>query len=184
MQLRVIKADGSVEEYLHTKVLGTFSNALGLVDEPNVFAAEQFADAVTFHLYGKRNTAAVNSDRIHLMVQAVLAATGYEHAAQALNDYHLKRKLKRKRIEVINTAENAENDYTQRPRRWSKSQIVNDLVEAHITSRPIARAIAATVEEKVLNISMARVPRSLIKQLVIADTDAMLQAERQLEVMS
>ncbi len=28
MQLKVIKSDGSIEEYLHTKVIGTFGNAL------------------------------------------------------------------------------------------------------------------------------------------------------------
>jgi len=43
MQLKVIKADGTLEEYLHTKVIGTINNALASVDESNVFAAEQFA---------------------------------------------------------------------------------------------------------------------------------------------
>ena len=35
-QLKVIKADGSVEEYLHTKVMGSINNALGEIDQPNI----------------------------------------------------------------------------------------------------------------------------------------------------
>ena len=85
MNLKVIKADGSVEEYLHTKVIGTFGNALALVDDANIFAAEQFAEAVTFFLYEKHQTQRVTSEEIHLMMQAVLSSTGYEHAAVALN---------------------------------------------------------------------------------------------------
>ena len=85
MQLKVIKADSSIERYLHTKVIGTLSNALALIDQPNVFAAEQFAEAITFYLYRKRGVVKVASDEIHLMVQSALTATGYENAARALN---------------------------------------------------------------------------------------------------
>ena len=75
-QLKVIKADGSIEQYLHTKVIGSFSNALDLIGEPNIFAAEQFAEAVTFHLYHNETSSSITSEQIHLMVQAVLNSTG------------------------------------------------------------------------------------------------------------
>jgi len=35
-QLKVIKADGSIEEYLHTKVMGTLNNALGEIEQANI----------------------------------------------------------------------------------------------------------------------------------------------------
>lgn len=175
MQLKVIKADGSVEEYLHTKVIGTFCNALCLIDQPNIIASEQFADAITFHLY-REESSTVSSDEIHLMVQAVLTDTGYENAAQALNNFHLKRKLQRKRIEVIDDDDIERSGAVQ----WNKSLIVKDLMEAEQLSRHMSRVIASTVEQKVLNLGMTQIRKSLVKQLVLADSAVMIRAEKQL----
>jgi hypothetical protein len=177
MQLKVIKADGHLEEYLHTKVIGTFSNALGLVDDMNIFAAEQFAEAVTFYLYEKRDSQMVTVEEIHLMTQSVLTATGYENAAVALNEHRLNRKLARNRIEVI---DDSDSDSMLRVNRWDKSRIAQDLTRIERIEPQIARAIASAVEEKVLNLGMTRIRRTLIVQLVLADTDAMLAAQNQL----
>ena len=124
MQLKVVKVDGNLERYLHTKVIGTFNNALALVDEPNIFAAEQFAEAITFYLYRERGVLSVTSDEIHLMIQAVLTATGYENAARALNEHRLNRQLKRGRIEVVDGG-NESNQYDEPVRMclWNKSRI-------------------------------------------------------------
>lgn len=181
MQLKVIKSDGSIEEYLHTKVIGTFGNALALIDQANVFAAEQFAEAITFYLYQKRGVVTITSDEIHLMIQAVLTATGYENAARALNEYHLNRKLKRGRIEVIDGDESTEADLAMRVCQWNKSRIADDLMRKDRLGRHVARAIASSVEEKVLNLGMTRVRRSLIKELVMADMDTMLQLQKELQ---
>ncbi len=183
MQLKVIKADGSVERYLHTKVIGTFSNALASVDQPNIFAAEQFADAVTFHLYRKRDAVIVTSEEIHLMVQAVLAATGYQNASCALNGHHLNRRLKRNRIEVIDDDENDADRTDAAICRWDKSRIVNDLMQKNALDRHIARAIASAVEEKVLNMGITRIRHSLIRVLVQTDTETMLNAQKQLQTV-
>ena len=181
MQLKVIKSDGSVEEYLHTKVIGTFSNALALIGQPNVFAAEQFAEAITFYLYQKRGVVTVTSDEIHLMVQAVLTATGYENAARALNEYHLNREIKRGRIEVVDGGESTGAEATMRVSQWNKSRVVEDLMRTEKLDRHLARAIASSVEEKVLNLGMTRIRRSLIKELVLADMETMLQVQKQLQ---
>ncbi len=181
MPLEVAKSDGSVELYLHTKVLGTFSNALALVDESNVFAAGQFAEAVTFYVHQGNTGRAVKSEEIHLLVQSVLNATGYPEAARALNGYHLDRKLKRKRIEVIENGEGDPTGLGLTKWRWSKSRIVDDLVERHGLDRDVARVVASAVEEKVLSLGMMRIPGSLIRELVLADRDAMLLAHEQLQ---
>lgn len=182
MQLKVIKADGSVEQYLHTKVIGTFSNALALIDQPNVFAAEQFADAITFYLYRKRGVVTVTSDEIHLMAQAVLTATGYENAARAMNEHRLNRQLKRGRIEVVDGDESNGQDDPMRLCLWNKSRIVEDLVRKDKINRHTARAIASLVEERVLNLGMTQIRRSLIAELVAADTATMLQLQKQLQL--
>lgn len=183
MQLKVIKADGHLEEYLHTKVIGTFSNALGLVDDMNIFAAEQFAEAVTFYLYEKRDSQMVTVEEIHLMIQSVLTATGYENAAVALNEHRLNRKLMRNRIEAIDEeCDDSDSDSMLRVNRWDKSRIVQDLIRIERIEPQIARAIASAVEEKVLNLGMTRIRRTLIRQLVLADTDAMLAAQDQLQM--
>ena len=71
-QLKVIKADGSIEEYLHTKVMGTINNALGEVDLENIDIAEEFAEVVTFFLYNQYNRRIVTSGDIFSMVKVVL----------------------------------------------------------------------------------------------------------------
>ena len=68
--------------------------------------------------------------------------------------------------------------------RWDKAKIVRRLVKHRKIDRQIARAIAGGVEEKALNLNMAKVPGSLVEQLVLADTSTMLAAQRQLEVVA
>ena len=55
MQLKVIKADGSIEEYLHTKIIGTISNALSASGHDSTFVAEQLAEAITYYLYNNNS---------------------------------------------------------------------------------------------------------------------------------
>ena len=181
MQLKVMKTDGSSEEYLHTKVMGTFNNALGLIDQSNVFAAEQFAEAITFYLYEKDRKRAITSDEIHLMVQAILAATGYSNAAEAINDYQLNRKLSRRRIEVFD--DSIPPDCRRPTMPWDKSMIVNDLINQQDLDYHIARAIASQVEQKVLKLGITRIRRSLVGLLVVDDTEAMLDAQDQLHTV-
>ena len=70
-----------------------------------------------------------------------------------------------------------------RSSRWDKSKIVNDLVTNYDVSRQTARTIASMVEEKIFNMGLTSVPASLIKQLVLGDTAAFLQAQRQLQTV-
>lgn len=181
MQLKVIKSDGTVEEYLHTKVLGAFNNALALIEQSNVFAAEQFAEAITFYLYEKRGLDTVASDELHLMVQAVLTATGYENAAEAINEFQLNRRLRRARVEIVDDRYGETDDSDMMVSQWRKSQIVADLMKNHHLDQHVARAIGSTVEEKVLNIGMTKIRRSLIKHIVFADMEMILKAQQQLQ---
>jgi transcriptional regulator NrdR family protein len=190
-QLKVIKADGSIEEYLHTKVIGTISNALAMTGEPDIEVAEQFAEAVTYFLYNRQGRYSVTSSEILSMIKVVLTATGFEEAAIALSEYHFERMLKRSRIEVasIDIQELAdiellcEAEQLEGKCQWNKSRIVDDLVAKHGLSRQTARAIASMVEEKIFNIGISLVPASLVKQLVLGDTASVLRAQRQLQTI-
>jgi transcriptional regulator NrdR family protein len=189
MQLRVVKADGTVEEYLHTKVIGTIGHALGAIGQSDIHAAEELAEVVTYYLYRRQNLRNVTSSEVFSIVKAVLAATGYEEAATALTEYHFERKLKRYRIEVaavdmqrLSDAEmlgSAEQHGSRSP--WDKTKIVSSLVAKHGLSRQTARTIASMVEEKICNMGLTVVPASLIKQLVLSDTASVLRAQRQLQ---
>jgi transcriptional regulator NrdR family protein len=185
MQLKVIKSDGAVEEYLHTKVMGTINNALGRTGQADVYLAEELAEVVTYYLYHQQDRHSVTSNEVFSVIKAVLAATGYEEAAIALSEYHFERKLKRSRIEVIGIdileLADAEllisiNETTVRS-RWDKTIIVNDLVTKHGICRQAARTIASMVEEKIFNMGITRVPASLIKQLVLSDASAVLRVQ-------
>ena len=190
-QLKVIKEDGSVEEYLHTKVIGTISNALGEIGQPDVFIAEQLAEVVTYFLYHRQSRRSVTSNEVFSMIKAVLTATGYEDAAIALSEHHFERKLKRSRIEVVSVdiqeltdAELLDGTGQSGCRcRWDKSRIVQDLVTKYGLCRQTARTIASLVEEKIFNMGITVVSAGLIKQLVLGDAAAVLRAQRQLQTV-
>jgi transcriptional regulator NrdR family protein len=191
IQLKVIKADGSAEEYLHTKVIGAISNALAQVDEPDIEVAEQLAEVVTYFLYRRQNCHSVTSGEILSMIKVVLTATMFEEAAIALSEHHFERKLKRSRVEVasMDVRELADVELLSEAERldgkcrWDKSKIVDDLVAKHSLSRQTARAVASMVEEKIFNIGITLVPSSLIKQLVLGDAASVLRAQRQLQTV-
>ena len=145
-QLKVVKADGVIEEYLHTKVVGSINNALGAVDEANIDLAEQFAEVVTFFLYHQQSRRRVNSSEILSMIKVVLASAGYEAAAAALSEHHFERRLQRLRTEVVSIdvrdLTDAEflvgTEETSVRCQWDKSRIVEDLIAENGVDRQAA----------------------------------------------
>lgn len=190
-QLKVTKSDGSEEEYFHTKVIGTISNALSNNNFADVYIAEQLADVVTYYLYQQTNRRVATSNEILSIIKAVLTTTGYDDAAVRLSEYHLERKIKRSRVEVISIDIREFADARQLNGikesglrcRWDKSIIAEGLVAKNDLSRPTARAIASMVEDKIFNMGISLVPTSLIKQLVLNETASVLQAQEQLQMV-
>jgi hypothetical protein len=188
MKLKVMKSDGVVEEYLHTKVVGVISNAVSGAGEADVCIAEHLAEVVTYFLHQGEGPRCVTSDEIFSIVKAVLTVTGYEDAAVALNEHRYRRQLKRCRVEVVSVdareMDDADAFYEAQQAAakspWSKSRIVSDLVSEQGLCRQTARVVASMVEEKIFNMGVTLVPASLVKQLVLGDTAAVLRAERQL----
>lgn len=189
-QLQVNKADGTIEEYLHTKVIGTINHALLAAGQPDMAVAEDLAEVVTYHLY-TGNKRKVASDEILALVKAVLVVTGHEAAATALSDHALIRRLKRGRTEVLSVEM---QDYTDadhlcetpqwsQTARWDKTRIVHDLTTKSDIPPQIARAVASSVEERVFAMGVSLVPLGLIKQLVLGEAAAMLRAQRQLQTV-
>jgi transcriptional regulator NrdR family protein len=191
MQLKVVKTDGTIEQYLHTKVIGTISNALACVEQGDVNIAEHLAEVVTYFLYHRQKRRRVTSDEIFSIVKAVLTATNYEDAAVALSEHRFERRLKRSRIEVISVDIQQladarlldKNDQSTDRARWDKSRVIDDLITKHSINRQTARTIASMVEEKIFNMGLTVVPVSLIKQLVMADAAAVLRAQHQLQAV-
>lgn len=189
--LKVAKADGSIEEYSHTKVIGTICNALAHYEQADIHIAEQLAEVVTYFLYHKRTSRPVHSSEIHSIIKVVLTATKHEDAAVALSEHYFNRKLKRSRLEVISIdvekledTDKLDDIHHSSPRsRWNKSQIVDDLVKNYKVTRQTARTIASMVEEKIFNLGLNYVPAKLIKQLVLGDAAAILRAQRQLQTV-
>jgi transcriptional regulator NrdR family protein len=191
VRFKVVKADGSIEEYLHTKVIGTINNALAGGGRADAHVAEQIAEVVTYFLYHRKTSRTVTSGEILSIIETALAVTGYEEAAIALCEHHFSRMLKRSRTEVIPIDIQQLGDAEmlcgarQSPprRRWDKSKIVNDLVTDYGVSMQTARTIASMVEEKIFNMGLTSVSAGLVKQLVLGDTAAFLQAQRQLQTV-
>lgn len=190
-QLSVIKSDGSMEEYMHTKVLHTINKALVAAGEPDTDVAERVAEVITYFLYGERAGSAVPSSEILAAIKIALSATGYDDAAEVLSEHHFQRRLQRNRVEVFRT--NGSESFgpeqllelrTNAERAvWCKSIIVDDLVDKQDFDRQSARVVAAMVEEKILAMQLSRVSGSLVKQLVLNDTAVILHAQRQLQTI-
>jgi transcriptional regulator NrdR family protein len=188
-QLRVTKADGTTEEYIHTKVVGTINNAFLATGRPDIAMAEDLAEVVTYYLYKKWDQRRVSSSEILSMIKVVLTSTGYESAAVALGEHAMGRRLKRARtevlaIDVLDFADLERLSRTKQPPErmpWDKGRIVQDLTAESGISLQTARTVASTVEERVFNLGMTAIPRSLIKQLVLGEAAAMLHAQRELQ---
>jgi hypothetical protein len=191
MQLMVRKTDGSTEDYLHTKVFGVISNVLTSVGLPDIDVAEEMAEVVTYYVYHRQSRSAVSSSEILSIIKAALTATGYEDAALLLSEHHYERKLKRSRVEVasVDVRRLSDADALAGPAqsngrsRWDKSRIIKSLMTKYNLQPQTARTIGSMVEEKVFNMGITPVPASLIKQIVLRDTAAVLRAERQLQTV-
>ncbi|MDH4203022.1 MAG: hypothetical protein OEV87_09015 [Phycisphaerae bacterium] len=170
MQIQVLKADGSTESYLHTKVLGTLHRAMAAVESDCLETAQMLSDAVTYFLYRHPDSKALTTDQIHQMVLTVLDGAGFGAASEALNAHRLNRRLQRRRLEVL------DSEYPV----WDKRCIVRDLMEHYCLERSLARAIAGAVEEKVLRMGVLRIRKGTIRHLMIADMETLLEAQYQL----
>jgi hypothetical protein len=192
-KLTVVKADGTREEYFHTKVVGTIANALGSAGQPDIHAAQEIAEAVTFFLYRTTKPGAsqvtVSTHEILSIIKTVLADTGFEEGAIAVSERHFERKLKRCRVEVarslshgLSDADEIYPDLSEQTRnKWDKSCIVEYLVARHGLHRQTARTVASMVEEKVFNLGLPVIPAGLVKQLVLNDAAAVIRVQNQMQ---
>lgn len=171
MQIRIRKADGSTEAYLHTKVLGSLHRAMATVQSDCLETAQILSDAVTYFLYQRCVRQTLTTDQVHQMIVTVLEGVGFNAAAEALTNHRLNRRLQRRRISVSDSEWPA----------WNKSLIVQDLIDRYKTERPLARAIAGLVEEKILRMGVAHIRRGLIRHLLMTDMEDLLEAHCELK---
>ena len=187
--LNVIKADGGAEKYLHTKVIHTINNGLEAVGRCDISVAESMAEVVTYFLYNKRVGLAVPSSEILSVIKVVLSATGYEDAAEALTEQDYQRRIRRSRTEVFfaNIEQIVDSQGLLAFRgngqtvRWDKSVIADDLITKYGLDAQSGRAVASMVEQKVFSLCLSRVPAGLVKQLVLNEAAAVLEAQHQLQ---
>ena len=170
MQIRITKANGSTESYLHTKVLGSLHRALAAVESDCLETAQMLSDAVTYFLYRRCQGQTLTTDQIHEMILTILQGAGFVAAAESLNGYRLNRRLQRRRISV------SDSDWPA----WDKGLIVQHLTERYQIDRPLARAIAGSVEEKILRMGVGHIRKGLIRHLMMIDMENMLDAHHEL----
>lgn len=178
MQLQVIKADGSSEPYLHTKVIATFVNAFAEPSEKNTFLASQLAESVTFYLYNNRDTDTITSSEIFSIIKAVLSSTGFDYAAGVLAEHNYRRNLLRGRVEVVKAGSARISGLSNNTMTWNKSKIIADLIMENNLEAASARTIASLVEEKILNSGFYLVPTDFIKFLVNWLMQSFIDAEK------
>lgn len=190
MQLRVVKADGSSEVYLHTKVLGTISAALADSGSYQHGKAEQLAEAVTTFLRRRYGNTSVSSDEIYSMIEIVLGDTGHEAAALALHDHRLQRAIRRRRVEVVYLTEQQReqlrrdgediDDSLLPVQAWNKSMIIRDMETQWKVPRYLAQAVAGHVEDRILQLECRQITSDLLREFVINELLMVRKAEKAL----
>ncbi|MBN2588902.1 MAG: hypothetical protein JXA96_03495 [Sedimentisphaerales bacterium] len=188
-QLHVVKSDGSIEEYVHTKVIGTISRVLSKAGVDSVYLAEQLTDVVTYYLYNQENTQRITSSEIFSIIVAILTETGYEDAADILNEFHIRRRYKRLRTivisiniqEITDAQMLIDTEQSDSLQQWDKSKIVKTLTRKYDFDIPTARMIASMVEDRIFNLDITTVPTSLIKQIVLSEAALVMRAQKQLQ---
>lgn len=189
-RVKVAKADGRVEPYVHTKVMAAIGNALAAAGVSDLLIVENLADVVTYYIYEKR-VSKIRSDEVLAVIKAVLTSTDYASAASALSEHYYDRRFRRNRTTVVFVDVQQLDDAMlvhgefedQMMDRWDKSQIVQDVICDHGVDIQTARAIASSVESKIFKLDLSRVPASLIRQLVLSETAMMLEAKKSLEMV-
>ena len=172
MQIEVVKANGSYEPYLHTKVLGTLHRVMAQENPECLQNAEMLADAVTFYLYHVADALTASTEQIHQWILKALEGSGYRNAAELLTKHRLERYLRRCRVEVIDSAFP----------RWDKGHIVLWLMGHYGVDELMARTIAGAVEEQVLHLGLSRIRKSLVSHLVTANAESLFEAQQQLDI--
>lgn len=184
---RVLKADSSVEPYIHTKVLAALCNGFSERSINDTGLCEQLAEVITYYVYQRQETV-VSVETVFSIIKAVLTETGYSDIAEALSEHRNKRCIRRKRLEVLQTeVKDFREIYRQAgkisKKRWSKSDIVKQLMETGRFDRQTARTIAGMAEDKVFALGITKIPSSLVKQIVLNDAAAVLHAEDNLQTV-
>jgi hypothetical protein len=180
MVIKVIKTDGGIEEYFHTKVLLCISNSLCAVHEWDAGLAQELANAVTAFIYDRKEQH-IRSGDILSMVKVVLTETGFEEAAARLEEHHRRRGLARRRTELVDAEVYGPDDAetmraSGQASQWSKGLIAEHITRTYGLDRHCARAAAARVEEKVLAMGMSRVWSGLVRQIVVAEAALSIRA--------
>jgi len=190
MIVRVLKTDGHVEEYFHTKVLLCVTSALSAAGEWDVDTAQKLTEAVTAFVYAMESSQ-ISSTEILSMVKVVLEGTGYGDAAAMLAEHHVRRSLARRRTEVVEAELNVIGDAhafrlaAANVRQWSKWRVARHIAEEYGLGEQAARAAAARVEERVLAMGLTRVWSGLVRQIAMAEAALTITADdhlRQLDV--
>ena len=184
MKLKIIKRDGNSESYIYTKILRTLCGCLEQQQE-GISTAEQIADAFTFYLYS-RDDNVVTTSEIHTMLKIVLSEAGFEKAAEKLHEHHYLRAMKRNRIKVIAAKVEDINDAKifceikqfGLHQRWEKYTLIQWLQQKCKLDNIEARAVASTVEEKILNTDISAVTTHFIKELALIEVASLQQAQQ------
>jgi hypothetical protein len=182
MQLMVEKRDGSLEVYLHTKVMGSLASALSEVGHYQEGLPEHLAEAVTTFLRRQYGCGPVHSDEIGSMIEVALFETDHPDAAAALNEHRIRRQVQRDRIEMIHLIREKGEIVEEETGRqnWEKGAIVKTLERDYDLPVHLARAIAGVVEEKVLRLGVRTIPTSLVRELMVYELWLMNKADQEL----
>ena len=176
--LKVIKSDGTAEDYIGSKILRTLHNCLAKIEQDNITIAEQLTEVITFYLYNKVDRKVITSSEMHSILKIILASSGFEDAAGNLHEHHYHRLMKRGRVFVVDidiqTLYDAKMFHNIKNmgifEQWNKSKIV-EWVRANTGLDCLdARAVASAVEEKIFTTNLTCLTTGLIKQFVLAET--------------
>jgi|GEM_PF-1658546 len=167
--IRVLKRDGSVEDFNFSKLLTCIRHGFQGSGEPldrHKATSKGLTEAVQTYLERSEPHSPVPTHYLAELVELVLTQTGYTAASLVIKEHA---DLRGRRRNWVKVAQRRERDGRIVQKRWSKSRVVRHLVEIHRLETPSARMIAGRVEQLVFNCGIKVVTTGLVDEMVLSE---------------
>ncbi|MFH1746797.1 MAG: ATP cone domain-containing protein [Planctomycetota bacterium] len=158
--LIITKRDGTLECFSVNKLRVCLAKVLqAWACEPE--AADPLTQAIALHLREGRPELMPTTEYLYRCVSSVLLQSGFPEASAGLREHRRLRQARRRRVRVFDTLQTPRSSL-----KWRKGAIVATLQNVYDLRQPVARFLAARIEEQVFNLGYRLVSKTFLSELV------------------
>ncbi|MGD8451050.1 MAG: ATP cone domain-containing protein [Phycisphaerae bacterium] len=156
----VTKRDGTKECLSVSKLQSCLRRVLRIAGN-ETHLAEPLARALASHVRHSGEPERLTTNYVYRCVNTALVQTGLVDAAEVLARHRRQREARRRRLRVFDPAEP-----DRKPVRWRKGALVDTLRGRYGLRQPVARYLAAKIEDRVFGLDYRSVSRTLLAELM------------------